>query len=725
MKKQQRPRGFAILIVLAVIATASIILATQLASVKGQQGTELRISEEVGARDVAENCAEIADAYAEDWASTHADFDRLLDPNGTIEAGGSGDDFLPPSTLLAGTTTVVSVPPAQTTSMYRYRAFDVGTNGTCLLRFEDNSDDSSTGFDATTTSNNTVLEGTGVDVPERDRDRTIVITAIGLVPRRANQATAYVQAHARATVRRVRAMPASVAVGNAIEAGGTVDFSGSVCGAAAGVVADVVKGGACVCGVLDAELTSGSQGSCASCASCAGTAGSTISAGARPDPNVIVPAFTSLLANEAFGGPGSSGNNIAAVAYGAAVVYFRDGSATNPTSGVAYSAVGLSQYQPANSTDVFAWDVGDDNAATTLGAPLTMNAGAGPTDCRDTSALNPLPRPCKWTKTDADNGTAVCATGESPCWKWVARLNDGAEPDVDIRFGTTRNDNALGAAFRPKATALPNFKGNTTWTALAPGSCTTCGGATDVVTRAAAAPSYTIGSTSLAQVPHMVVIVDSTAASTTTLAIGGVSTGTAKLSVLTNDIVSFNGVGQCCATCNCSATCSFASTTLTKAQNGNGFAIRTSQSCSSATAGLNIFGTVECGTVDLAGVNECIVGGIVATSKPGTLACPLAIAGVTFCDTAASVCFKDSPQIIGDVVAGGNVCGKVNVSLKGGSLESESNIGVKAVAAITGHMRAELNIVTRGATSAATFAGNAGSGQAQGTASAMWIDASW
>ena len=51
---QTQPRGFAILIILAVIATASVIIATQLAATEGQDGSRIRTTEALKAREVAE-----------------------------------------------------------------------------------------------------------------------------------------------------------------------------------------------------------------------------------------------------------------------------------------------------------------------------------------------------------------------------------------------------------------------------------------------------------------------------------------------------------------------------------------------------------------------------------------------------------------------------------------------------------------------------------------------
>ena len=62
LKKLSKERGFAILIVLAVIATTGVLLATQLASVENQQMMAIRAAQELKARDVAEGCLSAADA---------------------------------------------------------------------------------------------------------------------------------------------------------------------------------------------------------------------------------------------------------------------------------------------------------------------------------------------------------------------------------------------------------------------------------------------------------------------------------------------------------------------------------------------------------------------------------------------------------------------------------------------------------------------------------------
>lgn len=718
---KRSPRGFAILIVLAVLAAASVVIATQLASVEGQQGMQIRVTQEMKARDVAERCLEIADAFAEAHANANADFDGLLDPNGTIEA--NGDDFLPPANLLGGTSTIVTAPPSASGTMYRYRAFQIGSEGTCLIRYDDNSDDSNPHLVAAVTGTG---EGTGIDLPQRDRDRTIVTTVVGLVPQQADPSTAYAKAHARATVRRVRSMPTAPTDGAAIEAGGAVTMNGDVCGSQAGVKADSVSGGLCVCGALDAQLVSGSQGPGCDCpdAPCPASTGSDTTAGDRLPPNVVVPTYDDLLANEAFGGPDTTGNNIGAATYPAIAVYFRDSAAANPANGnLAYSDA-TNTYQPAGSTDVFAWDRNDNVLTTTLPA-LTLDASSF-TTCNDTAAVDPLPRPCKWTLNAAGKATAAtCAAAESPCWKLIARLGDGIDAvDVDMQ-SRGRAEHAAALAFRPRGGDLPNFKGagNTVeWRDLtSPASCTTCGGATNVVIKVGS--NYTFPTAAIANVPSMVAIVDTIAAATTIWNLGTLTSGFAKITLLTNSQVTVpSALNQCCANCVCPSDWCKNDGSVSKAVNGPGFSIRTNQACNAAVNNVGVFGTVMCKNLNIDLNNHCYAGGIITTEPaPGTLPCPGI--GVGFCDTNSSICAKNNPILVGDMIAGGNICVKNNFEVIG-TIQTQGSLGWMNNAEVEGNIKA-VGSITGASNAIIIFSPSGAAVLSAGRPNAMWMDATW
>lgn len=723
-KQDEKRRGFAILIVLAVIAMASVILATQLSSVRGQEYTQIRAVEEAKARDIAEHCLGIADAYAVAFGNNNNDFDLLLDPNGTIENSGTGDDFMPPAGLLGGTGTVVSIPPSGTTSKHSYRAYNVtvnatgGTSGTCFIRYDDNADDTNPLYNTNVTSNTPaltpVVEGANSDVAERDRDRTIISTVIGVVPQRADPATAYTQAHGRVTVRRIRAMPIGVNVGAAIQAGGSVTFGNNseVCGNVAGVVADSVTGG-CICGVLNAQLISGSQGNAdgdCSCPTCASSTGSTITAGPRPNPDVKIPPYSALTKNEAYGTVSTdpTTNNISAATYPAATLYVRNAAAGSPS-------YVTRTYMTSGHSEVFYWDRFDDDTLTTLGT------GGATQDCTDTSALDPLPVPCKWSGT-----TVTCAAGESPCWKLVARL-DGAAADSDIDVtGNTRpeHSNGAGTAFMPRAGALPNGKGSRTWADMAPGAPSAASGlpsTTNVITHSGT--DYIVANNTLATTPHMHVAIESTATSTTT--IGALTRTGAKVTVSTNNLVKIAGSNQCCATCDCPQACGSA-TTMTKDDNGPGYAIRTNQDCQDTSA-FGIVGHIMCANLDVArsGSGNCVVGGLVGLNKPGNIACD--IPGETldnaFCTSTAGFCAKNNFELIGDMTVAGAICLKNNLDAHGGIIGSESNIAWKNNPN-AGQIVTEGNLVA-GNNSTITFDGTGGALQNQGVAAAVWMDSTW
>jgi hypothetical protein len=718
------PRGFAILIVLAVLAMASVILATQLASVEGQQIAQLRSSEEVKARDIAEHCLELADAYVVAFGNNNLDFDLLLDPNGIVEA--NGDDFLPPETVLPGAaTSVVTIPPGRAGSKYRYRAFDIaspgpgGTPGTCFIRYDDNSDDTNPLFQENVTSNtNGVIEGAGVDVPERDRDRTVITTVVGVVPQQPDQAIAYTRAHARATVRRVRAMPIGVDIGAAIEAGGKVDFGGSICGSVAGIVADSIEGGACICGVLNAELVRGSQGTTAGdcgCPTCAASTGSTIGIGPRPDPVVKIPPYGSLLKADAFSVPESLGVNIADPGYPAAVVYARN------------AAVAPAGYQDAGTTDIFVWDRFDDDTLTTLGT------GGATQSCTSTSGLDPLPSPCKW---DVGASAVTCEVGESPCWKLVARLGDGPPSgDIDVRGAVIRGEHAdaSGAIFTPRAGDLPNVKtvaaGGGEWSDFAPGSCAICGGTSAVLVPSGT--SYVVGVNALNDTPHMVLTIDTASAATVT--VGALSRTGARITVNTNASVAIDGSNQCCATCDCPQACALG-TTMTKEANGNGYAIRTNQPCADLGAGpqFGIVGHLMCAQLDVTNRNDnCVVGGLICLGGPpeggpGTIACDLPGAQSTddICSASANFCAKNNMVLVGDLQCAGNICLRNNLNMAGGTIETQGSVGWKNNPIAAGQIRAVGDIIGKN-NAKITFDGSAGLRENQGVAAAIWIDAAW
>jgi hypothetical protein len=742
-----RNRGFVILIVLAVIATASVILATQLSAVQPQQGAEIRVAEETKARDIAEYCLGIADAYVFSFATQAAnqnkDFDSILDPDGVI---GTADDFMPPDSLITGTTpTIVKVPASAsgcgTCTHYHWKAFNItapaaagSTAGVCLIRYDDNADDSNNTLDNSMTSNtNGVVEGNGIDVPERDRDRTIIASVIGLVPQQSDITTAYAKAHARATVRRVRALPKAAAAGFAIQAGGNVDFGTSgnvVCGAVGGIQATNVTGTVCVCGALDANNNgSATIGGCAGCSPCAsGTQGPPI---AQP-PTVTVPPFSSVYQND---GPfateaamqanttgTASPTNISAASFNSAVVLFRDGAQSNPNNANAPYGVGPNQYDPATAdTDVFAWDPKDPDVTALFGAKLTDAAGVL-TNCTDTSAQNPLPRACNWTLDASGNPTAInCGTGESACWKLVARLGDGINAaNIDALARARGEQIDIGGNFMAKSGPLPNFFGTTQWSDVAGGSCNTCGAGAEVTH--AAANAWTTSPQTVAGGPHMFALIDTPSTSTVTMN-SAASEPQEKLSVFTTAAISFSG-NQCCAAagCTCPATCDTASG-FSSTANGPGFVMRTNKSCS-ASGTFKMFGYLQCPEFDLGQNDDCIVGGFVLNQKPGDIDCGGGGMPDPPCDN-AGFCVKNNFKMVGDLFSAGTICAKNNLNVSGGKIETQQSMGFKNNTLSNANQLIAVGNIEVKNGNTFQFDGTVGTGNNQGIAQTMWMDAAW
>lgn len=740
LKQLSKERGFAILIVLAVIATTSVVLATQLASVENQQMTAIRAAQELKARDVAEGCLSAADAYLRDFAlaDTAADFDILLDPDDNL--GTTDDNFLPPDDLLSNHLGEVAVPPGAADQFHRYKAFAVSGVGNCLIRFDDNSDDSNTlvALDRFTDAG----EGTGVDLPQRDRDRAMSITVIGTVPERAVVADIYPKALAVASITVLRALPPAIAQGAAIEAGLAVDLQGSICGTQAGVIADSITStgsGICICGAVDAQLISGSQPppDCAGCTDCASGAGSVTTAGARPDPDVQVPPFAGFMSNESFGAPGSTGNNVGAP--GVCKLYFRDDDA--PTSTMAVGS-GFSQ--------VFLWDSFDNNA----NASLVAKFGAGPAgtvpvqDCSNV-ASDPIPKPCNWTLNGAGVPNGVnCAAGQSGCWKLIAHLHDGTGvADFDPAGGAARPEHAStanpnkGDHFEPRA-LIPNIADTTkTWASY-------CGGVTGAtgktVTRVNAPGAFEVNTITTVNFPSPSVVAFETAppdaATDGALFVGAADVvldtgaiGTLKVSFLTNGGLSLKNTGTkvCCPTCGCatlgavtSASCDPESANVIALDGALGFAIRAEGNCDFTQGANGIVGRVDCDTVNVEN-HGCFAGDLVSHQpEPGPYDCDLpGTPEATFCSTSSGICLKNTTSVRGNLISHSNICAKNNLTLTG-SMQSEANIGWKNNGAINGNVIAEENVGAKN-NNAITFNGTSGPSAAQGIPASLWIDGMW
>lgn len=748
--KMSKERGFAILIILAVIATASVVLATQLSAVEHQQLMAIRAAEELKARDVAEGCLSAADSYIRDFglADLGNDFDAILDPDDNI--GTTDDNFLPPDDLLDGLLGVANIPPATNDQFHRYKVFQVGTVGACFVRFDDNSDDSNPleVLDRFTDAG----EGTGVDLPQRDRDRSMSVTVVGVVPLQSDLAELYRRAHAVASITVLRAMPPFITQGAAIQAGQLADLDGAICGNQGGVIADSIQGGVCVCGSLDAEGTLGTDvtqppdSDCDDCDACAPTDGSNTAAGNRPDPNVEVPAFASFLANEGFGVPGSGGNILGDGA--SCKLFFRDDDAP-----------GSSLPGGSGDLEVFLWDRFDANPQVTLVAKYgAANALAVPAENCGAIAPDPAPLPCSWTYfanppavRDTPSGLS-CGVGQSGCWKLVARLGDTAgRPDFDSQdVGVARPELAstvgTGAEFMAR-TLIPNMADPTRGWADYCGGCTNCAAPQETV-RIEAGDDIRVKDITTANFPSPAVLILNTrnpdaATNTTLFGAGaadvildmGVAVGP-KLTILTNGGVDMTSAGLgpkiCCPTCNCPTLnavggniCAPDSANVV-AMSADGFAIRAEGNCEFRGKANAIVGRVDCETID-SDNGDCFIGDLVAHQPDPPAApfdCPMGgVPSTLFCDTSSAICFKNSANVRGNLFAHGNICSNNNLSLTG-SIQSEGSIGWKNNGALNGQVIAEENVGAKN-NNEIEWDGLGIDNAAQGIAASLWIDGMW
>lgn len=729
--KMSKRRGFAILIILAVIATTSVVLATQLASVKNQALMAVRAGEELKARDLAEACLDAAEAYIEDYAleDTRRDFDALLDPDDTVTT--TADNFLPPANLLGNNLGVASIPPGVADQFHRYTVFGVSGVGACFVRFDDNSDDSSThaAFERFTDAG----EGTGVDFPQRDRDRSMMITVVGVVPEQAALNDLYPKAHAVASLTVLRALP-PVSTDVAIQAGGDANLDGSICGAQAGLIADSITGGACVCGTLDAQLIIGSQPppDCLGCTTCAASAGSSVTAGARPDPDVEVPPFAGYLSNESFGVPDSSGNNLGDTSV--CKLFFRDDD--TPTPGFPGGA-------GSGDAQVFLWDSFDGNAQATLAGKFGGAAvGVAAQDCRNVTS-DPVPAPCNWPLNGAGVPNGVtCAGGQSGCWKLIAHLRDGANAaDFDPSGGPAIPEMASSDDFQAK-TAIPNIADTTkTWADFC-GGCTGCGAPSSTVKGVGAPKAFKVDNITAANFPSPAIVVFETNAgdpATDNTVFGGGKpdveldlevAATARLSILTNGGVEVTDNSKlCCPTCTCATlgainggACDPESANVI-ALVADGFAIRAEGNCDFGGKAAGLVGRIDCNTI-VSDSGDCFIGDMVSHEpEPGPYDCDMGgVPATAFCYTSSGICFKNNASIRGDVFAHSNICSKNSLSFSG-TMQCEASIGWKNNGALLGQIIAEEQVGAKN-NNQITFDGLGGSA-AQGIPATIWIDGMW
>jgi hypothetical protein len=243
-RRPRQPRGYVlagVLVVLLVLGLVALMTLRQGAAAR-------RLSPVDRDRALALGLAEVGLERAAELLTTRAaadqDFDRVLDPLGDTTCaptpaglalgGGRGDDHAPPFPDAA----TVTAGPAN----LRWSRLEL-EQGAVLVRVDDNADDNDPTLPVEFTGNTgDCVEGSAAEPsqnPVRDRDRTVVVTAVGV-------AAGGDPSLARAT-RVLEATFAPPPPAGLVARGDVVLSGASVCGAGGDVVAagDVVGG--CLC----------------------------------------------------------------------------------------------------------------------------------------------------------------------------------------------------------------------------------------------------------------------------------------------------------------------------------------------------------------------------------------------------------------------------------------------------------------------------------------------
>lgn len=519
-------RGFVIVVVLAAAVVMAAVVAAQLMTSKESQLVGIRASEEARARAIAESCLDMVSKAIDQVDPTPAwgdDYDEILD--GADATLGNGDDFVPFGTRL------VTIPVGAGANPFNRWELIPMASGACAVRFDDNSDDGRPllpgpgGEEA----NEGPLNGPN---PNKDRDRSIFITAIGLYPLLPTtaDAAAYDAAHARVTLRRVvQRVNVYQPFAPGLWAGSvTLASNVDICGYGGISATGGVNGSSndCACGnVLGTVTPAGTFTSGATCGSprCPTQSAPTpqcIPTTISTTAPVAPPAWLHWMATgagmvrdrEGWSSPAEvplTDQNDTATNHGQGweAAPADDGNIADTPAGGVSPAPFCAFYAEEATRSIFVWDSADDHTATTLetlnGGPLGPGATNIPQhDCRPgggVADLDPVPGPCSWTI----NGAIDCSGGKTPCWKLQAKLDGTMDDDIGpggISAFETTGDSGFGEDWHPnKNRALPHVAYAKTFGANGantlcgdsvggPGNCASC--KTDGTDNAAAAIIY-------------------------------------------------------------------------------------------------------------------------------------------------------------------------------------------------------------------------------------------
>ena len=692
-------RGFSSLVVLVLVASAMAIVVAVANIAVEQKYATASLSREPMARAIAETCADRAAAMASTMAPT-GDFDRVLDPDG-------------PRQFVPATGPIVQVPKTATDAFHTYallKATDGFSQwcdgehcGACLFRYDDNSDDGTVRKTGTDTFDSG-LEGTkDNDIFHRDRDRTILVTAIGIYPA-SDGDDVYDSSRTRVTIRRLVATAPGTATPAVWVGERFTSDNGKICGTG-GITADSMdfRNAPCICGDIKGAR-SRTPGSCSasdcSPVSCdAQRAGSTEAA--QQDP-VVTPKETTQppvwLDGNWFDDPtetrvGNLGTN------DTWELYVRVNSAPhkNASIGGTYAVPGGGLVAHATS-DVDAF-VFDHTETTPQSLPVKCVGNSDLThpdhglcsdarwdldtlDCSDFAAPK-MPRPCIWTGSGS-SAEVVCAEGESPCWKPVQSFGFSGGASDGLRLS--------------KSAPIPHVKNSgLRWNDLGGCEGSHCGGEiTFFVQNDGQLKPHT--DMKRDHLPQPLILIHETIAGGGVNLVNNFGTnGTRtsdliRLSVITNGefhvsqgaVFAGAGCRQGPATPNMlSERASCVSTTNgLSADNGRCFAVRALDACTLEN-NLGVLGQLRCKTINVNNTG-CMIGGLAATagSTGPVTASP--------CSTDAGINVHSNANIIGDLSATGSICLRNEITVQG-NIETKGSVYLQHIK-VDGQIVAEKNV---------------------------------
>jgi hypothetical protein len=671
-------RGFVVLVVLVVLAILSAVVVSQFAVATSNAAVAGRNADDARARALAESCLTMMQGYVDRFLGSPVpdgrDFDALLDDDNT-PATISGREFLPPANT--GETTVL-MPKGLTGDadlLQRHRWLliprDVGSErGACLVRFDDNSDDTLPLAALPAGNDDDLGEGANraatdtSENPYKDRDRAIFLTAVGLFPylTTTDAEDAFDAAHARVTLRRLSSTSTSGVP--TIHAGGTIDgIKGSLCSASVGTISRVTgsgkvffpKGG-CGCGQMIADTAPVVSAACTSslplppdCACAAVTA--------RAAP-FDAAALTARLNAQRPPSTSAAGDWLAAAQ--PAFLMRNQNFGPAPRPGSAPSLVNISaddlgadmrscKLLFTNVGEVFVWDV--------------TEPGCSKVDDRTDS---PVPRPCTtWNPTGPD--LATCSDGPVPgtkgpttrCWRRIHSGGGAWQPNSGADIANVGNGVARRWGAAVGATTAPAYLCGDPTPPLS--SCATCNGAGSPATFASG--TWTLNNLDDADLPvPSYLFVENTAASAQTTVTFKSSNSMPHVTLVGNAGFTFSEPPKICGVgCDCSAvTSSFGSgsddcemsdpivRTLAPEQCA---AVTAFGDCkvTSGTGGSSFFvGDVRCGIIDDDARDLCYIGDVAAMSADPARECT---GDVRECDTGSGFCQSDDMGVVGNVYA--------------------------------------------------------------------------